>query len=159
MSPQQKALILPKKQGNFEVGSRSIPSPGTGQLLVKVQSAALNPVDYKMQEHGIFISDYPAVLGADIAGIVEEVGEGVENFSKGDNVLDNISSPRILVSSTLVYRLAHAAFSNDMAAFQQYALTAASFTAKVSLEWVHQLQRVISWFSNLNPDSFPPFFR
>ena len=94
MSPQQKALILPKKQGNFEVGSRSIPSPGTGQLLVKVQSAALNPVDYKMQEHGIFISDYPAVLGADIAGIVEEVGEGVENFSKGDNVLDNISSPR-----------------------------------------------------------------
>lgn len=93
MSPQQKALILPKKQGNFEVGSRSIPSPGTGQLLIKVHSAALNPVDYKIQENGYFIDDYPAILGSDIAGIVEEVGDGVENFSKGDNVSDNISPP------------------------------------------------------------------
>jgi len=59
------------------------------------------------------VDHYPAVLGMDIAGIVEEVGEGVENFSKGDNVL------------------AHSAFSNDMAAFQQYTLTAASFTAKI----------------------------
>jgi NADPH:quinone reductase-like Zn-dependent oxidoreductase len=91
MSPQQKALLLTEKQGNFRVGSRSIPSPGTGQLLVKVQSAALNPVDYKIQELGIFVDHYPAVLGTDIAGIVEEVGEGVENFSKGDNVLDDIS--------------------------------------------------------------------
>jgi NADPH:quinone reductase-like Zn-dependent oxidoreductase len=89
MSPQQKALVLVEKQGGFEVASRSIPSPGNGQLLVKVQSAALNPVDYKIQEHGIFVDHYPAVLGMDIAGTVEEVGEGVENFSKGDNVLDN----------------------------------------------------------------------
>jgi NADPH:quinone reductase-like Zn-dependent oxidoreductase len=90
MSPQQKALILLEKQGNFEVGSRSIPSPGPGQLLVKVQSAALNPVDYKIQEHGTFVEQYPAVLGMDIAGIVQEVGPGVGNFSKGDNVLVNI---------------------------------------------------------------------
>ncbi|OJA21242.1 hypothetical protein AZE42_02527 [Rhizopogon vesiculosus] len=113
MSPQQKALILLEKQGKFEVGSRSIPSPGPGQLLVKVQSAALNPVDYKIQELGIFVEQYPAVLGMDIAGIVQEVGPGVGNFSKGDNVL------------------AHCEFSNDMAAFQQYTLTDASFTAKI----------------------------
>jgi NADPH:quinone reductase-like Zn-dependent oxidoreductase len=90
MSPQQKALILPKKQGNFEVRSRGIPSPGAGQLLVKVQSTALNPVDYKIKETGMFLTHYPAILGSDIAGIVQEVGEGVENFRKGDNVLDNI---------------------------------------------------------------------
>jgi NADPH:quinone reductase-like Zn-dependent oxidoreductase len=92
MSPQQKALILPKKQGNFEVRSRSIPSPGTGQLLVKVQSTALNPVDYKIQESGMVVKHYPAVLGSDIAGVVQEVGKGVENFRKGDNVLDHMSS-------------------------------------------------------------------
>ncbi|OAX34298.1 GroES-like protein [Rhizopogon vinicolor AM-OR11-026] len=113
MDPQQKALILLEKQGKFEVGSRSIPSPGTGQLLVKVQSVALNPVDYKIQEYGFLVDNYPAVLGVDIAGIVEEVGEGVENFSKGDNVMT------------------HGAFSNDMAAFQQYTLTVASFTAQI----------------------------
>ncbi|OAX42731.1 GroES-like protein [Rhizopogon vinicolor AM-OR11-026] len=113
MSPQQKALFLAKKQGNFEIRSRSIPSPGTGQLLVKVQSTALNPVDYKIKETGMFVTHYPAILGSDIAGIVEEVGEGVENFRRGDNVL------------------AHGTFTNDLAAFQQYTLTVASFTAKI----------------------------
>ncbi|OAX39655.1 GroES-like protein [Rhizopogon vinicolor AM-OR11-026] len=108
MSPQQKALMVPEKQGKLEVGSRSIPKPGTGELLVKVQSAALNPIDY----HMVFLKHYPAVPGVDIAGIVEELGEGVENFRKGDKVL------------------AHGAFNNDKAAFQQYTLTVASFTAK-----------------------------
>jgi NADPH:quinone reductase-like Zn-dependent oxidoreductase len=89
MSPQQKALFLLKKQGDFEVGSRNIPSPGAGQLLVKVHSAALNPVDYKIKDTGGFITHYPAVLGADIAGTVEELGEGVKNFRKGDRVLDS----------------------------------------------------------------------
>ncbi|KAJ8586813.1 GroES-like protein [Rhizopogon salebrosus TDB-379] len=113
MSPQQKALLLLEKQGNFEVGSRNIPSPGTGQLLVKVISAALNPVDYKIQEHAILVDHYPAVLGVDIAGIVEEVGQGVENFRKGDHILT------------------HGEFSNDLAAFQQYTLVVASFAAKI----------------------------
>lgn len=89
MSPQQKALVIPKKQGNFEVHSRSIPSPGAGQLLVKVQSAALNPIDYKIRETALIPIHYPAILGSDIAGIVEEVGEGVEDFRRGDKVLDN----------------------------------------------------------------------
>ncbi|KAG1844069.1 chaperonin 10-like protein [Suillus subalutaceus] len=113
MSPRQKALFLPKKQGNFEIGSRSIPSPGVGQLLVKIQSVALNPVDYKIKETGMFVTHYPAILGTDIAGIVEEVGKGVDNFRKGDRVL------------------AHGKLNNDFAAFQQYTLTVASFTAKI----------------------------
>lgn len=90
MSHQQKALVLPKKQGDFEVRSRSIPSPGTGQLLVKVQSTALNPVDYKVKYTGKMVNHYPAILGSDIAGVVEEVGKGVKDFRKGDNVLDYI---------------------------------------------------------------------
>ncbi|KAG1821779.1 chaperonin 10-like protein [Suillus subaureus] len=113
MSSQQKALFLSRKQGNFELGSRSIPSPETGQLLVKIQSAALNPVDYKIKDTGTIVTDYPAVLGIDIAGVVEEVGEGVENFCKGDRVL------------------AHGKFTDDFAAFQQYALTDVRFTAKI----------------------------
>jgi NADPH:quinone reductase-like Zn-dependent oxidoreductase len=113
MSPQQTALFLLEKQGNFQLGSRNIPSPGAGQLLVKVQSAALNPVDYKIQDTGEFMTHYPAILGGDIAGIVEELGEGVKNFRKGDRVL------------------AHGNFTNDLAAFQQYTLTVASFTAKI----------------------------
>jgi NADPH:quinone reductase-like Zn-dependent oxidoreductase len=113
MSPQQKALLLTKKQGEFVLGSRSTPSPGAGQLLVKIQSAALNPVDYKIKDVGFILTDYPAVLGTDIAGIVEELGEGVNNFRKGDRVLSQ------------------GRFTNDCAAFQQYTLTDARFTAKI----------------------------
>ncbi|KAG1827674.1 chaperonin 10-like protein [Suillus variegatus] len=122
MSPQQKALILPEKRGDFEVGSREIPSPGAGQLLVKVQSAALNPIDYKIKDTGAVVTHYPAILGMDIAGVVEGLGEGVHNFRKGDRVLD---------SPSLVYRLAHGKRHNDFTAFQQYTLTVASFTAKI----------------------------
>jgi len=113
MSPQQKALVVPHKQGNFELSSRSIPSPGVGQLLIKIQSVALNPVDYKIKDTEVVAIQYPAVLGTDIAGTVEELGEGVENFRKGDRVV------------------AHGKFTNDFTAFQQYTLTAASFTAKI----------------------------
>ena len=45
----QKALFLSKAQGDFKVDSRSIPRPGTGELLVKVLATALNPVDWKIQ--------------------------------------------------------------------------------------------------------------
>lgn len=86
MSQQQKALFLQSKQGQFAVGLRNVPKPGRGEALVKIYSAALNPIDYKVQESGMFVDTYPAVLGVDIAGIVDEVGEGVDTFLKGDRV-------------------------------------------------------------------------
>ena len=86
MSAQQKALVLQSKFGEFTVGSTPIPKPGPGELLVKVQTAALNPIDWKVQKYGVYVEKYPVVLGLNIAGDVEEVGEGVTNFSKGDRV-------------------------------------------------------------------------
>jgi NADPH:quinone reductase-like Zn-dependent oxidoreductase len=86
MSAQQKALVLQSKFGEFAVGSTPIPKPGPGELLVKVQTAGLNPLDWKVQKYGVYVEKYPVVLGVNIAGDVEEIGEGVTNFSKGDRV-------------------------------------------------------------------------
>lgn len=87
MSTKQQVLWLESKQGKFVVGSRSIPKAGLGELLVKVKAAALDPVDWKIQQGLLSVSDtYPIVLGTDIAGDVEEVGERVTEFSKGDRV-------------------------------------------------------------------------
>jgi NADPH:quinone reductase-like Zn-dependent oxidoreductase len=66
-----------------------VPEPGDGELLVKVQAAGVNPVDYKIRRGG-----YPAVkedklpytLGRDVAGIVEKVGRGVVGLSIGHAV-------------------------------------------------------------------------
>ncbi|TFY82413.1 hypothetical protein EWM64_g1605 [Hericium alpestre] len=85
-SASQKALLIPSKGAEFEVGTRSIPKPGPGEVLVKLHAAALNPLDNIMQKYGLFIESYPAVPGNDGAGTVEELGEGVIGLQKGDRV-------------------------------------------------------------------------
>jgi NADPH:quinone reductase-like Zn-dependent oxidoreductase len=85
-SSQQKALILPNKQAEFIVGPVRIPIPGPGQLLIQVDAAGLNPVDWKVQQWGFSLASYPVVLGHEMSGTVEKVGEGVSDFREGDNV-------------------------------------------------------------------------
>lgn len=83
----QKALLLLSKQGAWQVGETMRPTPGPKDVLVKIMSTALNPVDWKVREYGLpFITEYPIVSGLDGAGVVEEVGAEVEGFAKGDRV-------------------------------------------------------------------------
>ncbi|KAL6298075.1 medium-chain dehydrogenase/reductase like protein [Sparassis latifolia] len=86
MPAQQKALIVPYKQGPFVIRAIDILTPGFGELLVKVESSTLNPVDWKIQMCGIFIREYPAVLGLDTAGIVVGFSRGVSGFAISDRV-------------------------------------------------------------------------
>ncbi|KIY65225.1 GroES-like protein [Cylindrobasidium torrendii FP15055 ss-10] len=83
---QQLALFLEAPQGAFAVRPTAIPSPLKGEVLIKVTATALNPVDWKIQAYNIFITEYPAILGLDIAGEVVGLGEGVTNFKNGDKV-------------------------------------------------------------------------
>lgn len=82
----QKALLLPKKQGQWIVGERPVPIPGPKDVLIKITAAALNPVDWKIQALGFVIESYPWVGGQDGAGIIEEIGSEVTNVAKGDTV-------------------------------------------------------------------------
>lgn len=85
--PSQKALHLEKAfKGPWVVRDRAIPKPGPGFVLIKVLSAALNPVDWKAKEFGWSAKEHPAVLGHDGAGTIEELGEGVRHWKKGDRV-------------------------------------------------------------------------
>lgn len=85
MSTQQ-ALFLEKPKGDFVVQSRDIPTPPAGEILIKIHATALNPVDWKIQKYAAFIKNYPAILGTDLAGEVETLGEGVTKFKKGDRM-------------------------------------------------------------------------
>lgn len=85
MPSDQLALEL-SPTFDFSIISRDIPSPGPGQLLVKVTATALNAGDWKVHKFGILIGDSPAQAGMDAAGIVESVGQGVEDFRKGERV-------------------------------------------------------------------------
>ncbi|MFD3588249.1 alcohol dehydrogenase catalytic domain-containing protein [Streptomyces sp. NPDC058683] len=63
--------------------------PGPGELLVEVRAAGVNPVDWKVRSgmHRAFLHlDLPAVLGREVAGVVVQLGPGVDSFTVGDPV-------------------------------------------------------------------------
>lgn len=87
MAPtQQKALLLKEKFGDFAVSDVAVPKPGKDEVLVKIHSSALNPLDWKLHRFGFLLEKYPAILGLDIAGEVVELGEGVSKVAIGDRV-------------------------------------------------------------------------
>jgi len=62
------------------------PQPGARDLLVQVKAISVNPVDYKVRSSVKEKQATPKILGWDVAGIVEQVGEAVTLFKPGDEV-------------------------------------------------------------------------
>jgi NADPH2:quinone reductase len=63
------------------------PSPGEGQVLVRVGAAALNPIDLYIRAGAVTMPlPKPFIPGCDLAGTVEAVGPGVKNYRPGDRV-------------------------------------------------------------------------
>jgi len=87
MTFTQKALIFRKPPGEFRLEVIEIPSPSDGQILVKVKAAALTPSDWKIKRYyDLIIKEYPVMLGCDVSGDVQAVGDDVTNFEIGDRV-------------------------------------------------------------------------
>ena len=82
----QKALFIESPKGAWIVGPHPVHTPAAGEVLVRVEAAGLNPVDWKIQAYSIDFLQYPTVLGSDGAGTVEALGEGVGNLKIGDRV-------------------------------------------------------------------------
>jgi NADPH2:quinone reductase len=84
-----RAMVLPRFGGPdlFEAREVERPSPGPGEVLVRVVATAVNPVDAKLRADGSWAGlRPPVVLGYDAAGVVEEAGPGVSAFRPGDEV-------------------------------------------------------------------------
>jgi NADPH:quinone reductase-like Zn-dependent oxidoreductase len=65
------------------------PTPGAGEVLVRVRAAGVNPVDWKIREGLLKDSlqyTFPFIPGWDLSGIIEETGSGVTYFKPGDAV-------------------------------------------------------------------------
>ena len=75
---KMRAVI--REWGNLVFKSAyAIPSHGTKDVLVRIHSAAINPVDYKAPK--IILGP---IVGLDFSGVVESVGTSVTQFNKGD---------------------------------------------------------------------------
>ncbi|KAJ6458671.1 chaperonin 10-like protein [Mycena vitilis] len=86
----QRAVVVQSPKAPFTLGSTVILSPAQSEVLIKVMSVGLNPGNWKQREFDMLVDEYPAVLGNDIAGVVEEIGEGVADFKKGDRVFTQV---------------------------------------------------------------------
>lgn len=65
------------------------PHAGPGRIRIAVRAAGVNPVDWRLREGqvlGAHPIELPAGVGQDAAGVVDEVGEGVEGVGVGDRV-------------------------------------------------------------------------
>jgi NADPH:quinone reductase-like Zn-dependent oxidoreductase len=65
------------------------PQPQTGEVLIHVHAAGVNPIDWKVREghmKDFWPHKFPLILGWDVSGTVEEVGAGVSRFKIGDDV-------------------------------------------------------------------------
>lgn len=71
-----------------------VPAPKKGEVLIKIEAASLNPVDWKMQKgmlRPLFPRKFPYIPGTDIAGEVVEVGSGVNKFKPSEKVVAILS--------------------------------------------------------------------
>jgi NADPH:quinone reductase-like Zn-dependent oxidoreductase len=92
-----KALVLdkPGRPDTLRIADVPVPEPGQGEVRVKVVAIGLNPVDYKVAESGWPGWRYPFILGLDVAGIIDVIGEGITDWKTGDAVFyhGNLSKP------------------------------------------------------------------
>lgn len=71
----------------IRVGDLPTPTPGPGEVLVKVGAAALNPIDLYIRAGTVAMpTPKPFISGCDLAGTIEAVGSNVSRFRVGDRV-------------------------------------------------------------------------
>jgi NADPH:quinone reductase-like Zn-dependent oxidoreductase len=93
MSTTQQRAVLIRAYGGAsaaEVAEIAKPQAGRGEVLVRVRAAGVNGIDWKVREGYVrdaFPLQLPAVLGIELAGVVEAVGAGASRFRVGDRVM------------------------------------------------------------------------
>ncbi|OKL41818.1 zinc-binding dehydrogenase [Pontibacter flavimaris] len=81
-----KAVYLEDINKPFTIIDTEKPTAGPGEVVVLVKAASLNRRDVWIQKGRYFIKKYPAILGSDCAGVVAELGEGVDAMWQGQEV-------------------------------------------------------------------------
>lgn len=96
-----RAVVLTRFGGPEVLTVCDVPVPpvGRGQMLVRTMAAALNPIDVKTRAGRGAARwtqvDPPVVLGWDLSGVVEQIGEEVTGFRVGQEVFGSIGFPGV----------------------------------------------------------------
>ena len=81
-----QVVQVPKPGADFEVVERELPEPGSGHVRIRVQACGVCHSDVVTKE-GLFPGiAYPRVPGHEVAGVIDEVGAGVQDWKQGERV-------------------------------------------------------------------------
>jgi D-arabinose 1-dehydrogenase-like Zn-dependent alcohol dehydrogenase len=83
---KMKAVQVPKPGADFEVVEREIREPGSGQVRIRVQACGVCHSDVATKEGVLPGISYPRVPGHEVVGVIDEVGAGVKDWTKGERV-------------------------------------------------------------------------
>ena len=81
-----KAAQISRPGGDFEIVEREIPKPNAGEVLIKVKACGVCHSDLFTKEGAWPGIQYPRVPGHEVAGVIEEPGEAVTSWKKGQRV-------------------------------------------------------------------------
>ena len=81
-----KAAQIPGPGADFEIVEREIPKPGRGQVRIKVQACGICHSDVLTKDGGRPGIQYPRIPGHEVAGVIDELGEGVSEWDIGQRV-------------------------------------------------------------------------
>ena len=86
MAHQVQGVIAESRGAPVRLTTISVPDPGPGEALVRVQACGVCHTDLHYRE-GAINDDFPFLLGHEAAGVVESVGSDVDNVAPGDFVI------------------------------------------------------------------------
>jgi NADPH:quinone reductase-like Zn-dependent oxidoreductase len=81
-APERMQGVQVNEGGTLSVRELPVPKPGTGEVLIKVRAAGVNPVDWKAA--GGRVGQVP---GTDVSGVIDTLGEGVSHWKVGEPIL------------------------------------------------------------------------
>jgi len=84
--PKMTVVQVPKPGADFQVVEREIPSPGAGQVRIKVKACGVCHSDVLTKEGSWPGIQYPRIPGHEVAGVIDDVGAGVSAWKKGQRV-------------------------------------------------------------------------
>ena len=83
---KMRVMQVTRPNGPFEIVEREIPEPDAGSVRIKVEACGVCHSD-SMTKEGLWPGiQYPRVPGHEVAGIIDEVGDGVSEWKKGQRV-------------------------------------------------------------------------
>jgi NADPH:quinone reductase len=105
-----RAYVVETPEGPFVPVTVTLPTPAIGQVLVRVRASGVNPLDTKIRagKAAHAKQPLPAVLGLDMAGVVEEIGPAVTAFKTGDEVYGMVGGVGGLQGTLAEYVIASA---------------------------------------------------